>query len=110
MTPIRPARVHVHLAGVLPEKFRIPHDAEYFALSRHFRDSLSREQWDMSFKLDVLDGNRHTAETDAYVEELCRPMPLMAPAIRCVAWHLIEQKLADRGTCCAHPWEADASA
>ena len=35
-------------------------------------------------------------------------MPLMAPAIRCVADHVWEQKVADRGTCCVHPWEEPA--
>ena len=83
-----------------------PDSPERTALWQRFRDSLTPEQWRMYFDLERIDGNRHIDETDAFVEELCRHMPLLAPAIRCVAWHLLEQKLADRGTCCEHPWEA----
>ena len=36
--------------------------------------------------------------------QLLVTVPKLAPAIRCVANHLWEQKLADRGVCCAHPW------
>ena len=82
-----------------------PDSPERTALWRRFRDSLSPEQWAMYFELERIDGARHTAESDAFVEELARHFPQLAPAIRCVANHLWEQKLADRGTCCAHPWE-----
>ena len=108
--PIRlrsePARVH--LAGGLHEKFRIPDSAEYLALARRYVDSLSPEQRRMHFDLERINGARETAETDAFVEELCRHMPLMAPAIRCVAYHVVEERLDDYGTCCAHPWEESA--
>ena len=103
--PLRPEPAHIHPAGGLHEKFRVPDSAEYLALSRRFTDSLNDEQRRMHFDLDRIAGARHTAESDAFVEELCRHMLLMAPAIRCVANHLWEQKLADQGTCCAHPWE-----
>ena len=107
-TPIRPEPAHIHVAGGYHEKFRIPDTAEYLALSNRFRDSLSEEQWRMYFDLEKIDGARHIRESDIYVEELARHFPHLAPAIRCVAWHLWEQKLADRGVCCAHPWaEAD---
>ena len=82
-----------------------PDSPERTALWHRFRDSLTPEQWRMYFDLERIDGERHTAESDAFVEELARHFPQLAPAIRCVANHLWEQKLADRGTCCAHPWE-----
>ncbi len=49
-------------------------------------------------------------EHDRSIEELCRPMPLMTPAIRRVAKQLLKQRLEDVGTCCAQPWEADNEA
>ena len=104
-TPIRPEPTHIHVAGGYDEKFRIADMAEYTALWDRFRDSLSPEQWRLYSELDRIDGARHIRESDIYVEELARHFPHLAPAIRCVAWHLWEQKLADRGVCCAHPWE-----
>ena len=50
-----------------------------------------------------------SAKSDQFVEELARHFPQLAPAIRCVAWHLWEQKLADRGVCCAQPWEEESA-
>ena len=104
-TPIRPEPAHIHVAGGYHDKFRIPDTAEYLALSNRFRDSLSPEQWRMYFDLEKIDGAREVAESDQFVEELARHFPQLAPAIRCVASHVWEQKLGDRGTCCAHPWE-----
>ena len=104
-TPIRPEPVHVHVAGGYHEKFRIPDIAERIGLYRRFRDSLSPEQWRMYFDLERFDGAREVAESDQFVEELARHFPQLAPAIRCVASHVWEQKLDDRGTCCGHAWE-----
>ena len=97
-TPIRPEPAHIHVAGGYHEKFRIPDTAEYL-------DSLGAEQWQMYEELDRIDGARHIAESDAYVEELARHFPQLAPAIRCVAYHVVEERLDDYGTCCAPPWE-----
>ena len=105
-TPIRPEPAHIHLPGGVHEKFRIPDTAEYLALSRRFVDSLTPEQWRLHSELDRIDGARRDAETDQYVEELARHFPQLAPAIRCVAWHVMEAKFSDYGVCCAHPWEA----
>ena len=108
-TPLRPEPAHIHLPGGYHEKFRIPDTAERTALWYRFRDSLSEEQWRMYFDLEKIDGARRSNETDQYVEELARHFPQLAPAIRCVANHLWEQELADRGVCCAHPWEEEAA-
>ena len=105
LTPIRPEPAHIHLPGGYHEKFRIPDTAGYTALWNRFRDSLSAEQWRLYSELERIDGARHIAESDAYVEELARHFPQLAPAIRCVAWHVMEAKLSDYGVCCAHPWE-----
>ena len=104
-TPIRPEPAHIHLPGGYHEKFRIPDTAEYLALSRRFVDSLTPEQWRLHSELDRIDGARRDAETDQYVEELARHFPQLAPAIRCVACHVMEAKFSDYGVCCAHPWE-----
>ena len=103
--PLRPEPFHIHVAGGYHEKFRIPDTAEYLALRRRFTDSLSREQLDLYFTLDKIDGARRSNETDQHVEELARHLPQLAPAIRCVAWHVMEAKYSDYGVCCAHPWE-----
>jgi hypothetical protein len=43
-------------------------------------------------------------EQNVFIDELCRHFPGLAPAIRYIAYHHIsEQRLADRGTCCAGP-------
>jgi hypothetical protein len=57
-------------------------EARYYALADTFRASLSPEQVAIYVELDVLGGERTTAEQDRFVEQLAEHFPGIAPAIR----------------------------
>ena len=59
--PLRPEPAHIHAAGGLHEKFRIPESDGYLTLLRRFGDSLTAEQREMYSELDVISGVYHTA-------------------------------------------------
>ena len=105
-TPLRPAPTHVHLPGGMREKFRLDRDlADEIALEDRLVVTLTAEQRRIFFDHDARRGASVTREQDRFVEELARHFPQLAPAIRCVAYHVTEERLGDEGTCCAHPWE-----
>ena len=69
---------------------------------RALRDKLNEEQSRLLFEIDFHSGDSWMAEQDRFVDELCRHLPGLAPAIRAVAWHHLDQQCkADVGRCCA---------
>ena len=69
-------------------------------LARRRRAELTEEQWEMHERLAQLDAAARHAEEDRLLEEMARHLPGVAPAIRAVTAHLIEQRAADVGSCC----------
>ena len=71
------------------------------ALNERFMASLTDEQRRMYLDISSDDGNGWCDEQAAFVEEVARHFPGLAPAIRAVAYHhLFEQRLDERGVCC----------
>ena len=91
----------VHPAECFHQKYASGADrSEFMRLSDELRRELTHEQWVKHDRLVDMEGNLSIDEEDQFVDELCRHFPGMAPAIRAVAYHLGEQRLADIGVCC----------
>src|SRR6266511_399957 len=91
----------VHPVMCFHDKFRVQVDhEEYERLANELRAMLTREQWLAQKELVDLTTAAMCDEQDRFVDELCRHFPGLGPAIRAVAYHVIETPPAEQGTCC----------
>jgi hypothetical protein len=75
---------------------------EYRRLDDELRAQLTHEQWVLHNGVVTLATDAWVEEQDRFVDELCRHFPGLAPAIRAVAWHVIEERRdEDVGVCCS---------
>jgi hypothetical protein len=97
-----PAPPACHPLLCFHDKYRNPEDSkEYGEIYDALRATLNAEQRELLFKLDSASGNDWIVEQDRFVDELVRHFPGLAPAIRAVAWHHLNDQLpADAGACC----------
>jgi hypothetical protein len=64
---------------------------EYDELRARFHATLTEEQRGMDNRLSDLHGDYWMSEQDYFVDEMCWHFPGLAPAIRSIAWHVIEE-------------------
>jgi hypothetical protein len=64
------------------------------------------EQRLLNSRLQDAVGERIDGEYERFIAELARHLPGVAPAIRLVAYHVVETRPADAGTCCEPPADA----
>lgn len=85
------------------DKFREAADTDrYTRAVKALHAVLDEEQRALLRTVDRHSGDGWTAEQDRFVDELCRHFPGLAPAIRAVAWHHLDQQdPSDVGECCA---------
>ena len=76
-------------------------EARERAIQNRLRRELDDEHWMLVVELSDLQTDASCDAQDAYVEELARHFPGLAPALCSVAYHLGDQFLDDRGECCA---------
>lgn len=65
------------------------------------RASLTTDQWRLFLEADSETSAKQCEHEEILIEELARHLPGLAPAIRVIGQHFFQQKLAERGVCCA---------
>jgi hypothetical protein len=100
---MRPRRSSDEGATMLHDDDKMARRAEEDQLDRRLRAELTEGQWQMHERLLELNATALHEDEDLRLEELARHLPGVAPAIRVLAEHLIEQRAADVGSCCTAP-------
>jgi hypothetical protein len=91
----------VHPAMCFHDKYRSPVTAhEYIEAEHRFSAMLSPAQYSAWRELENLHFEHRVSEEDSFIDELCRHFPGLAPAIRAVAYHVMDTRFVDRGSCC----------
>ncbi len=65
-----------------------------------FRASVHPDVWKMHVELEELEGEARFENMMLHVEELCRHFPGLAPAIRVMWMHVLDERMDRLGRCC----------
>jgi hypothetical protein len=92
------------LHAVPPTNFRVKFTnpesrARIAALDEQFKATLTPAQMTMYLEVSTEDFNEAMDDFYEMIGELQRHLPMLAPAISCVAFHVCEAAPTDRGTC-----------
>ncbi len=67
-----------------------------------FGPSVHPDVWKMHVEVMELEGAAHFENTRLHVEELCRHFPGLAPAIRVMWMHVLDERMDRLGRCCTN--------
>ncbi len=74
--------------------------AKYREVSERFRASVHPDVWKMFCEVEELDGEMRFESMMLHVEELCRHLPGLAPTLRVMWMHVLDERNDRVGRCC----------
>ncbi len=74
--------------------------AKVRALEERFRATVHPDIWKMHVEIDELEAEARFESMMLHVEELCRHLPGLAPALRLTWTHIIDTRTENVGRCC----------
>ena len=98
-TPVEPADPLARISLELLAEYRVASEARD-AADRALADYLSSTAQGLERAVSDAVSDLHGATTDLHVNELCRHLPGLAPAIRLVWGHVLDCRLDRVGACC----------
>ncbi len=97
--PVEPADPLARISLELLAEYRVASEARD-AADRALADYLSSTAQALERAVSDAVSDLHGATTDLHVNELCRHLPGLAPAIRILWVHVIDARLDRVGVCC----------